>query len=27
MEAKDKQNNMLMIFYVGPTGLVIALGN
>jgi len=27
MEAKDKQNNMLMIVYVGPTGLVIALGN
>jgi len=27
MEAKEKQKNMLMIVYVGPTGLVIALGN
>jgi len=27
MEAREKQKNMLMIVYVGPTGLVIALGN
>jgi len=26
MEAKEKQKNMLMTVYVGPTGLVIALG-